>query len=196
MSYLYRHTTPKNCCIKKTIFFVSIWATVHKPIFFFKILSEATYKIDYRLLFTVYRLPFNFSLPLSTFVLDVLCVSEKLELVWLYVCFADISAPQHSSNEFGSAFGLRNVRLLRTLSTVVLDDYAPQHSSNEFGSSLGWRNRSWLSNRAAWRFSTARKNITLHIGIILKEGELDTDSVRKESLQTALEGGKGQRSIT
>jgi hypothetical protein len=37
-------------------------------------------------------------------------------------------------------------------------------------------------------FSTTRNNITLHIGNIFKEGELDVNSVRKESLLTANDG--------
>ena len=39
-------------------------------------------------------------------------------------------------------------------------------------------------------FSTTRNNITLHIGNIFKEGELDVNSVRKESLLTAADGKK------
>ena len=39
-------------------------------------------------------------------------------------------------------------------------------------------------------FNTTRNNITLHIGNIFKEGELDVNSVRKESLLTALDGKK------
>lgn len=37
-------------------------------------------------------------------------------------------------------------------------------------------------------FSTTRNNITLHIGNIFKEGELQENSVRKESLLTAADG--------
>ena len=39
-------------------------------------------------------------------------------------------------------------------------------------------------------FNTTRNNITLHIGNIFKEGELEANSVRKESLLTALDGKK------
>ena len=37
-------------------------------------------------------------------------------------------------------------------------------------------------------FSTTRNNITLHIRNIFNEGELDEDSVCKESLRTASDG--------
>ena len=39
-------------------------------------------------------------------------------------------------------------------------------------------------------FNTTRNNITLHIGNIFKEGELEVNSVRKESLLTAADGKK------
>ena len=43
----------------------------------------------------------------------------------------------------------------------------------------------WLTQQQmAELFSTTRNNITLHIGNIFKEGELDVNSVRKESLLT------------
>jgi len=49
----------------------------------------------------------------------------------------------------------------------------------------------WLTQQQmAELFSTTRNNITLHIGNIFKEGELDANSVRKESLLTALDGKK------
>ena len=49
----------------------------------------------------------------------------------------------------------------------------------------------WLTQQQmAELFNTTRNNITLHIGNIFKEGELDVNSVRKESLQTALDGKK------
>ena len=38
-------------------------------------------------------------------------------------------------------------------------------------------------------FNTTRNNITLHIGNIFKEGELEVNSVRKESLLTAADCG-------
>ena len=38
-------------------------------------------------------------------------------------------------------------------------------------------------------FNTTRNNITLHIGNIFKEGELEVNSVRKESLLTAADLG-------
>ena len=38
-------------------------------------------------------------------------------------------------------------------------------------------------------FNTTRNNITLHIGNIFKEGELEVNSVRKESLITAADLG-------
>ena len=44
----------------------------------------------------------------------------------------------------------------------------------------------WLTQaQMAELFQTTRNNITLHIGNIFKEGELQEDSVRKESLLTA-----------
>ena len=39
-------------------------------------------------------------------------------------------------------------------------------------------------------FQTTRNNITLHIGNIFKEGELEDSAVRKESLLTAADGKK------
>ena len=49
----------------------------------------------------------------------------------------------------------------------------------------------WLTQQQmAELFSTTRNNITLHIGNIFKEGELDEISVRKESLLTAADGKK------
>ena len=47
----------------------------------------------------------------------------------------------------------------------------------------------WLTQQQmAELFNTTRNNITLHIGNIFKEGELEVNSVRKESLQTAADG--------
>ena len=47
----------------------------------------------------------------------------------------------------------------------------------------------WLTQQQmAMLFNTTRNNITLHIGNIFKEGELDKDSVCKESLLTAQDG--------
>jgi hypothetical protein len=47
----------------------------------------------------------------------------------------------------------------------------------------------WLTQQQmAMLFNTTRNNITLHIGNIFKEGELDKDSVCKESLLTAADG--------
>ena len=47
----------------------------------------------------------------------------------------------------------------------------------------------WLTQQQmAELFNTTRNNITLHIGNIFKESELDVNSVRKESLLTALDG--------
>ena len=47
----------------------------------------------------------------------------------------------------------------------------------------------WLTQQQmAELFSTTRNNITLHIGNIFKEGELEENSVRKESLLTAADG--------
>ena len=47
----------------------------------------------------------------------------------------------------------------------------------------------WLTQQQmAELFSTTRNNITLHIGNIFKEGELQENSVRKESLLTAADG--------
>ena len=44
----------------------------------------------------------------------------------------------------------------------------------------------WLTQQQmAELFNTTRNNITLHIGNIFKEGELEVNSVRKESLLTA-----------
>ena len=49
----------------------------------------------------------------------------------------------------------------------------------------------WLTQQQmAELFNTTRNNITLHISNIFKEGELDVNSVRKESLLTALDGKK------
>ena len=49
----------------------------------------------------------------------------------------------------------------------------------------------WLTQQQmAELFNTTRNNITLHIGNIFKEGELDEISVRKESLLTAADGKK------
>ena len=46
----------------------------------------------------------------------------------------------------------------------------------------------WLTQQQmAELFNTTRNNITLHIGNIFKEGELEANSVRKESLLTAAE---------
>ena len=47
----------------------------------------------------------------------------------------------------------------------------------------------WLTQQQmAELFNTTRNNITLHIGNIFKEGELQENSVRKESLLTAADG--------
>ena len=47
----------------------------------------------------------------------------------------------------------------------------------------------WLTQQQmAMLFNTTRNNITLHIGNIFREGELDKDSVCKESLPTAADG--------
>ena len=47
----------------------------------------------------------------------------------------------------------------------------------------------WLTQQQmAMLFNTTRNNITLHIGNIFREGELDKDSVCKESLLTATDG--------
>ena len=49
----------------------------------------------------------------------------------------------------------------------------------------------WLTQQQmAELFNTTRNNITLHIGNIFKEGELEVNSVRKESLLTAVDGKK------
>ena len=49
----------------------------------------------------------------------------------------------------------------------------------------------WLTQQQmAELFNTTRNNITLHIGNIFKEGELEANSVRKESLLTAADGKK------
>jgi hypothetical protein len=49
----------------------------------------------------------------------------------------------------------------------------------------------WLTQQQmAELFQTTRNNITLHIGNIFKEGELEESSVRKESLLTASDGKK------
>lgn len=47
----------------------------------------------------------------------------------------------------------------------------------------------WLTQaQMAELFQTTRNNVTLHIGNIFKEGELEESSVRKESLLTASDG--------
>jgi len=47
----------------------------------------------------------------------------------------------------------------------------------------------WLTQQQmAELFQTSRNNVTLHIGNIFKEGELEESSVRKESLLTASDG--------
>ena len=47
----------------------------------------------------------------------------------------------------------------------------------------------WLTQQQMTElFNTTRNNITLHIGNIFKEGELEVNSVRKESLLTAADG--------
>ena len=47
----------------------------------------------------------------------------------------------------------------------------------------------WLTQQQmAELFQTTRNNVTLHIGNIFKEGELEESSVRKESLLTASDG--------
>ena len=49
----------------------------------------------------------------------------------------------------------------------------------------------WLTQaQMAELFQTTRNNITLHIGNIFKEGELEDSAVRKESLLTAADGKK------
>ena len=49
----------------------------------------------------------------------------------------------------------------------------------------------WLTQmQMAELFQTTRNNITLHVGNIFKEGELNQDSVCKDSLLTALDGKK------
>ncbi len=49
----------------------------------------------------------------------------------------------------------------------------------------------WLTQaQMAELFQTTRNNITLHVGNIFKEGELELVSVSKESLHTALDGKK------
>jgi hypothetical protein len=49
----------------------------------------------------------------------------------------------------------------------------------------------WLTQQQMSElFSTTRNNITLHIGNIFKEGELEANSVCKESLLTASDGKK------
>ena len=49
----------------------------------------------------------------------------------------------------------------------------------------------WLTQQQmAELFQTTRNNVTLHIGNIFKEGELEESSVRKESLLTASDGKK------
>ena len=52
-----------------------------------------------------------------------------------------------------------------------------------------WFMAVWLTQQQmAELFNTTRNNITLHIGNIFKEGELEVNSVRKESLLTAADG--------
>ena len=47
----------------------------------------------------------------------------------------------------------------------------------------------WLTQQQmAELFNTTRNNITLHIGNIFKDGELEVNAVRKESLLTAAGG--------
>ena len=47
----------------------------------------------------------------------------------------------------------------------------------------------WLTQQQmAESFGTTRNNVTLHIGNIFKEGELEEKSVRKDSLLTAADG--------
>ena len=54
----------------------------------------------------------------------------------------------------------------------------------------------WLTQQQmAELFLTTRNNITLHIGNIFKEGELDESSVRKDSLLTAADGKKYRTKI-
>lgn len=49
----------------------------------------------------------------------------------------------------------------------------------------------WLTQaQMAELFETTRNNVTLHIGNIFKEGELEEMAVRKESLLTAADGKK------
>ena len=49
----------------------------------------------------------------------------------------------------------------------------------------------WLTqSQMSELFQTTRNNITLHVGNIFKEGELESVSVSKESLHTALDGKK------
>ena len=49
----------------------------------------------------------------------------------------------------------------------------------------------WLTQmQMAELFQTTRNNITLHIGNVFKEGELDQNTVCKDSLLTALDGKK------
>ena len=54
----------------------------------------------------------------------------------------------------------------------------------------------WLTQQQmAELFGTTRNNITLHIGNIFKEGELEEKSVRKESLLTAADGKNTRQSF-
>ena len=54
----------------------------------------------------------------------------------------------------------------------------------------------WLTQQQMSElFSTTRNNITLHIRNIFKEGELNEDSVCKESLRTAADGKKYRTSF-
>ena len=55
----------------------------------------------------------------------------------------------------------------------------------------------WLTQQQMTElFQTTRYNVTLHIGNIFKEGELEESSVRKESLLTASDGKNTARSST
>ena len=45
-------------------------------------------------------------------------------------------------------------------------------------------------------FQTTRNNITLHVGNIFKEGELEDSAVRKESLLTAADGKNTKPNFT
>lgn len=55
----------------------------------------------------------------------------------------------------------------------------------------------WLTQmQMAELFQTTRNNITLHVGNIFKEGELEQISVCKDSLLTALDGKNTKRNST